>query len=823
MATRTFNVYTPLEDGVLELTLLDGEEGISEVFSFDLELVSRSPDIDPKDLLGAGMTIEIITQTGDSRYLNGITTSFAFLGADTSDNTFYRYQATVRSWLVLATLDCDCRIFQQKTIPQIIQETLAPFGMPLELKLSASYDTLEYVVRFNEPALVFVMRLAESVGIFWYTIHTADTHTIVFSDRTTPVLAASEIPFLTPGSRPMQSDEYITEWHIKNELQAGRYRARSFNFKNPKPLLLDLNELRPKDHSNDSIPVYEWDGSYVERAAGQKLVTVRRAQLQHNWETISAVTNVRDIAPGHTFTLKKHPRDDANREYLIVSAHYTFIENAHTTRSDSANTKTTWKIEFKARSTETPYVPQRVTPRPHITGIHTAIVTGPAGEEIYCDAYGRVKAQFIWDPYGNLDENSSCWMRVLSLLAGTHFGLAAVPRIGQEVQIQYQNGNVDFPIITGLAYNFNNMPPWDLPANATQVGILSRSTKDGHYSNANALRFEDKKGAEQVWIQAERNMDTVVEVDDAQTVGGSRTIKVGGTHTETIRKDTKVTVAEGDHSVTVSKGNQTNTVSTGKHTNTIQGDITVESKAGEYSLKSPTKITLQVGGSTIVMTPSSITLQSADIYLNTGGGAAASSPGAAPAAPLKLGLGDDVDKLAAKSPSLQNKLADLQKKGWKIQFGPAGGGSSAHRDSHPPTINIDSNEKNNPSAIVQTLAHESGHAEYPYKPDYSSKTAYVNGALADEGAATVSNIQTQREITANGGPDIGIAGNAANQPAYNAAYDQYLKTGNAQQANQTIGSIYGNGEQASVPSNGKTVSYNQYYGDWYDSAFPGKK
>jgi len=602
MAARTFIAHTPLEDGILEFRSLDGDEGISTIFQFDLELVSRSPNIDAKDLIGAGMAIEIVTKTGDSRYLHGIVTSFEFFGPDTSDSTFYRYTATLRSWLILASMDMDSRIFQQKSIPQIIKETLASFGMQFEIDMSRSFDPEEYVVRFNESALTFVMRLAEAIGAFWYTRHSIDGHTIVFTDRYTPELAnAPEIGFLKPDYKPLKDNEYITEWRIRNELQAGPFRTRSFDFKNPNTLQLDVKDSNPKNHAHDAIPVYEWDASYVDGKKGQDLARLRQAQQQLNWETVHAVTNVRDIAPGCTFTLKWHPRDAANRQYLIVEAHYHFVENVHSTRSDGA--QTSWTIEFKARSTASPYVPLRVTPRPHIAGVHTAIVTGPPGQEVWCDAFGRIKALFSWDAYSQPDQNSSCWIRVNQLWSGNNFGIHGIPRIGQEVQIEYENGNINFPVVTGSVNNQRNMPPWTLPDNATQTGILTRSTPDGQYGNANALRFEDKKGAEQVWIQAERNMDTVVENDEtlhvmhdrsknidhdetvhvahdrSETVGNNETITVHANRKERVDADESISIGGNrtedvgkDESVTIS-GSRTNHISK-NHSETIGENLT---------------------------------------------------------------------------------------------------------------------------------------------------------------------------------------------------------------------------------------------------------
>jgi type VI secretion system secreted protein VgrG len=546
--SRTFILHTPLEDDLLKFRRMDGNEALSEIGQFDLQISSASADIDPTDLLGASMTIEIATQFDSSRYINGVVVGFAFIGPDGSAARNYLYHARLHSWLFLADKSADCRIYQQKSVPDIIKAALADFGMPFEFKLNASYDPIPYCVQFNETVLNYVKRLAELAGIYWYIRHEMGAHTIVFCDGANPTLADySTIPFLTPGSRTLAAEEQISEWHVENELKSGRFTTRSYNFKHPKANL-QVNEIVHKDHANDALEMFEWSGAYAERDEGAKLVTVRREQQQLHYEKIHAVSNVRGIAPGYTFTLTRHPRDAANGEYLIVSAVYHFQENAESSRSDGEETR--WRVDFTVRSTKNRYYPARVTHKPVPGGPHTALVTGPAGEEIWTNEYGQVKVYFYWDRHSAKDETSSCWVRVSSVWAGNQFGGMHVPRIGQEVLVEYVNGNIDMPIVTGRVYNQNNMPPWDLPANATQSGILSRSSKDGEYANANAIRFEDKKGAEQVWIQAERNMDTVVENDETHHVMHDRTKTIDHDETVFVHHDRTETV-DNNETITI--------------------------------------------------------------------------------------------------------------------------------------------------------------------------------------------------------------------------------------------------------------------------------
>lgn len=832
--SRTFILHSPLEDD-LQFLSMTGSEELSKVSVFNVRAVSLNPDIDATEMLGQNVTVEVITQEGNSRYLDGIVTQFTYMQPESGASRQHLYNIRLQSWLALAEKRSDSKVFQKKNVPDIIKEALADFGLPFEFKLTDVYKPRRFLVQYQESNLNLVKRLAEEVGIYFYTKHALGSHTIVFTDGIHSTLDEYDtIEYLTPGSRPMEADEYIKEWNVVHEVQSGAYVTDSFNFQAPNANL-QRNDQKQNDHAFDSLEIYDFHGGYPEHDDGTKIAKTRLEQHQRNFLNISGETNVRGMAPGYYFNLTDHPSDSQNDEYLITSATYSFQENPF----GSNQQNTTWNIRFNAKPSSTRFQPEAKTVKPTISGPQSAIVTGPAGSDIWCDKWGRVVIQFAWDRLGKYDENSSCWVRVSSPWAGSNYGGVHVPRVGQEVIVEFLHGNPDLPLITGRVYNDSQLPPWDLPANATQSGFISRSSGKGQgKDNANALRFEDKKGHEHVWLQAEKDMQTVVENNDTQTVGANRVIEVGGTHTETIKKDTAIAITEGNLTTTVikgnqvttiSKGDQTNEVTTGSQVNTVKGDIAVISQNGEFILTSPKQITLVVGSSTIVIGPNAIKLQSARIDLNPGGGGSAPAGGGSAAAaapeakpPVQTGLGGGVDKLAAKSPSLQKKLADLQAKGWKFEYGAKGSGGFAKRDGKPPTIYIDGNSQGNDVATVQTLSHEAGHAEYNYKPDYSSKTAYVNGALADEGAATMSNIQTQRDITANGGPDIGIAGNSANQPAYNAAYNQYLQDGDASKAQQAIGQVYGNGERASVPVNGQTVPYNQYYGSWYDKNFPGK-
>ena len=340
---------------------------------------------------------------------------------------------------------------------------------------------------------------------------------------------------------------------VGNRLASGHFAADDYDFKKPKALL-DTRQQQPAGHPQDSREIYDWPGGYTEVGDGENYARVRIEQLKAEREVMHGFGNARNLAPGYLFTLAKYPRADQNQQYLIEAADYRFEENVY--RSDGAggsgaakrggaDSPTTYRLAVEVVPSKVPYRSQRTTPKPHTTGPQTAVVVGPPGEEIYTDQYGRVKVQFHWDRYGQMNENSSCWIRVSSPWAGANYGGIHIPRIGQEVIVDFLNGDPDYPIITGRVYNAMQMPPWDLPGNKTQSGFLTRSTKGGtpghglHNSpgTANAIRFEDKAGQEQLWLHAQKDQLTEVENDEDKWVGNDRRKTIDRDEFNTIHRD----------------------------------------------------------------------------------------------------------------------------------------------------------------------------------------------------------------------------------------------------------------------------------------------
>ena len=341
---------------------------------------------------------------------------------------------------------------------------------------------------------------------------------------------------------PRQKDEVVEEWFVTKQIQPGAYAITDYNFETPSTKLLETFK-DARAHTDAKFEVFDYPGEYMVRAEGEQVVRTRLEELLAQHEVCEASGTTRTCSTGCLIKLSSHPRADQNREYLVTAAQYRLQFEGYEGIEDTGGD---YRCSFTAQPSKVPFRPARNTPKPIVQGPQTGVVVGPAGDEIYTDKYGRVKVQFHWDRYGKKDENSSCWIRVSSPWAGSNWGAIHIPRIGQEVIVDFLEGDPDQPIITGRVYNAEQMPPWELPGNKTQSGLLTRSSQKGAAANANAIRFEDKKGAEQLWIHAEKNQDIEVENDESHSVGHDRSKTVGHDETTTVKHDRTETVGNNE-------------------------------------------------------------------------------------------------------------------------------------------------------------------------------------------------------------------------------------------------------------------------------------
>lgn len=537
-----------LDDDTLLLQGFTGYEAVSRPFSFHLDLLSEEQLIDPASVIGQNATITIETSVASKpRYINGYVSRFAQSGNDT---IFYHYQMELVPWLWFLTRHADCRIFQNASVIDIVTQLFqeqssatqaSSFGVSLK---PADYDKMEYCVQYRETTFNFVSRLLEHAGIFYYFEHTEDNHNLILADSPA---ALSDCPIQSvvsylQGAGGMQDEDRIAYLHSRMEFKTGSYVATDYNFQTPSASLLSPEDTVIDMGGNSAYEVFDYPGIHGTVDQGKKLSKVRMQEHEAAYHVVSGAGNVRAFVPGHTFSLEDHFRKDLNGEYLLTEVrHNASVGGSYLTGKPGGDD---YSNQFSCIPSSVPYRPPRITPKPFVQGPQTALVVGKANEEIWVDSYGRVIVQFYWDRKGQKNENSSCWIRTSQPWGGGNWGAMWIPRIGQEVIVSFLEGDPDRPIITGRVYNAEQMPPYDLPAHQTVSTFMSRSSKGGGAANFNEIRFEDKQGNEQLFINAERDMDHRVEVDSREFVGSNRHLTVGANQTESIGADKHLQVAK---------------------------------------------------------------------------------------------------------------------------------------------------------------------------------------------------------------------------------------------------------------------------------------
>ncbi|MBV7566019.1 type VI secretion system tip protein TssI/VgrG [Pseudomonas sp. PDM27] len=574
------NLANPEQQLLLES--FKGTEGLSRAYNFELLLACQDSGVELKSMMGQHVVLEIELVDTTPRYLAGYLTRFASIG---SDGGMARYTATLNPWFSMLKNRFDTRIFQGCTVEDVVTQVFAlctAFSRH-EFRLSKPLKHYTYITQYRESDFNFVQRLLEEEGMFYYFEHTAEGHTMIICDDSTTLVPLPEQPQIRFHTASVtETADSITQWSGNRQLQSGKIAVQTFDYRQPSNRLPVAMKSLNKQGDVDEFEIYDFPGQYTHGTydEGEALLRLRVEALELKGKSFHGASNCRAMKPGYTFELLQHydhdqgPADE--RQFLLMSVesegHNNYL-NGHQASYYNTFSCVRKKIVFR---------PQLTTPRPTISGPQTAIIVGPPGEEIFTDELGRVKVQFHWDRKGEHNDKSSCWVRVAQSGASGGFGSIQIPRVGDEVVVVFLDGNPDRPLVMGSLYNSQNTPPWSLPANKTQSGFLTRSMK-GDGGTANFFRFEDKAGAEQIIMHAERNMDTEIEVDEVHTVGSNRTIKVGGTHTETIKKDTVMNVQEG--SLTIQVDNQFIQVSANQH------------------------IILQVGGSSIKLTPEGIEIK----------------------------------------------------------------------------------------------------------------------------------------------------------------------------------------------------------------------
>ena len=555
---RVMEIATPLGEDLLFHTMHAREE-LSRLSEYQIDLLSVKADIPLDEILGKIVTVKLELPKNGVRYFNGYVTRFSAGG---KLGRYNRYFAQVRPWLWFLSRTADCRIFQDKTVPDILKEVFADHSTAdVVFELTSSYRKWTYCVQYRETDLNFVSRLMEQEGLYYYFRHTEGHDTLVITDSTGKHVAAAgcgELPFIAPSQLARADIDHISSWDFAREIQPGVYVHDDYDFARPS-VELRTTTLVKREFERGDYEVYDYPGEYVQKPDGQQYAAVRIDEFATQFEAARAVTNARGLCVGHLLGVTGCTREDQNGKHLVLSASYDLEFSAYEGLPEAG--AASYQCSFSAMSTKQQFRPRRTTPKPFVQGPQTAVVVGPAGEEIYTDdeGMGRVKVQFHWDRRGQERREELVLGPRLAVRGPARAGAAVhFPRIGQEVIVDFLEGDPDQPIITGRVYNAEQVPPYELPDNKTQAGMKSRSSMSGSPDNFNEIRFEDKKGAEQVYIHAEKNQDIEVENDETHWVGHDRKKTIDNDETTLVKHDRTETV-DNNETITI-HGNRTETV-----------------------------------------------------------------------------------------------------------------------------------------------------------------------------------------------------------------------------------------------------------------------
>jgi type VI secretion system secreted protein VgrG len=649
---------------------MEGFEEISRPFEYQVLAVARPADaIVFDDLLGKPASVAVTVATKPVRHYHGVIASVGFVGKSGSNRA---WRLTLRPWLWLLTRSRNVRIFQKMTVPEILNKVLSAYGGNFQVQLQGTYRKREYCVQYRETDFDFVSRLMEDEGIFYFFRHEAARHTMVIADDGSAHVPMQSLARL-PWRDTEQGEESIGAWRWGQELQTTGFLVRDHAMEQPGQNF-EKEAKVTRRHTHGTLQSYDWPAGLAPYAEGDlsKLpddaahaARVRIDALQAHFELAHAETNSVNVCAGARLALAEHPVGEQNREYVVLATRVKMSVGGVEAGTASQASHT---CDFTAMPAQQPFRPLPSTPKPVVAGPQTATVVGPSGEELFVDKHGRVKVQFHWDREGKKDQGSSCFVRVAQPAAGKGFGFVALPRIGQEVVVEFLEGDPDRPLITGAVYNGQNVPPYTLPDHKAVSTMKTRSTTGGGARDFNELRFDDTKGSEYLLMQAQKNrlefvkdsQRVQIDKDLHHTVKQDRFEKVEGELHLTVAKDVRHKL-DGKFSLKVA--DDVLVASNGLHALKAAKDITAEAGTA-YSIKAGTdlhvkagqnagvdagmnvhlkggmnvvveagmQLTLKAGAGSIVIGPDGVSITGPMVKVNSGG-AAGSGNGASPVVP----------------------------------------------------------------------------------------------------------------------------------------------------------------------------------------------
>jgi type VI secretion system secreted protein VgrG len=589
----------------MRLVSFTGREAVSQPFRYEVRMIGfaggpSTGAVNPDSVLGKSLTLTLQNPNGvgsGPRYFNGVVTEFAHTGFS---DRHHEYYAVIRPTFWLLTQRSDCRIFQKKSVEAIFGEVCQHAGgVEHRSSLSGKYQAHEQRIQYHETDFDFVSRLLEHEGIYYYFEHKQGQHVMVLVDDTaklTHVEGYKEVPYEPAPSGAVR--DRLMSWASSKSFRPASYATRSYNFETPSSIVSGASQVAGRENpSRYEIFEYAPDPDVLDANKADGLAKVRAQRMQSSQTLIKASGDAAGLAAGRVFTLTDYPVASVNKKYVVLATEVN-IEADEAKAGTGGNTRAL-SIDVELIDAQQPYRPERVTPKPRIQGTQTAKVAGGTAQDVATDKYGRAIVQFYWDRA----QTPSAFARVAQGWAGQGWGSQQLPRVGQEVLVSFLEGDPDSPIIIGSVYNAEQMPPYTLPDQKTRSGVKSRSLADGTADNFNEIRFEDKKGEEEVYIHAEKNLQVVVENNQTITIGavkkdkGDRSVSIQNDDTLSVVQDRKVTVTR-NLETTVTE-NETRTVKKGRSTTVTEDDVADIKK--KFTLTAGDEISLTVGAAKIVM------------------------------------------------------------------------------------------------------------------------------------------------------------------------------------------------------------------------------
>ncbi|WP_028865916.1 type VI secretion system tip protein TssI/VgrG [Psychromonas aquimarina] len=599
------SISTPLGKDTLYLTHFSAREAISQTFSLSASMYTVGTKITLDGLVGKPVCISLrnALSSGSIRYFHGIVSHIESSGSRTAavdDKEDYTdYHLTILPSTAFMEKRSNCRIYQNKSVIDIITDLFGQHNVAFKDKTTSSYAKYDYCVQYQESDLDFVTRLLQQEGIFYFFEHSKSAHTLILADSPNAYEKCAE------GSVKCFSgslaESHVAGWQGGLSMVSGAFLQKGYDFKQPKKFPSGENKVATLP-AQDKYEIYDYVGESEFNKRAKPAADIRLEALQKDMHKSSGQGDCRSFAVGKSFTFSDHEDERYQGKSFVLTALLTSAAQPNQSGASQSGGDV-FQNNFECVPDNTPYRPSALIQKPLINGVQTAVVTGDSGDEILVDNFGRVKVQFHWDREGKNDSKSSCWIRVAQNWAGNKWGAFFFPRVGQEVLVEFINGDPDQPIISGAVYNADLMPPYALPAKKTQSGIKSHSTKKGGANNFNEMRFEDEKGKELLFFQAEKDHELNVKNDQKDTIGNDRLTEIANNDTIKAGNDRLADIGNND------------TVKVGKKLN-IEAGSEIVLKTGGASITMKSSGAIEIKGTSIKINGSKIAQKASIITLN---------------------------------------------------------------------------------------------------------------------------------------------------------------------------------------------------------------